>query len=390
MFSRFVRFLGVMSCRIPLSGHHHTCTQRGSENRALFLPSSSFCSLGLGLVPNVKVKVSGEKVSRISVKDCCVQAAAAMTNASGVEDASPSFGYSMYPVHRCKTIHFVRHGQGYHNVAGELDRANYMSQEFEDAALTELGWQQADALHDHVMRTNILPQVELVVVSPLLRTMQTAAAVWGGGELVDATKGGKSALMLAEAAGAAKHAAISSAGAPPFVANEWCREQSGIHPCDKRSSVSSYKARFPAIDFSEIQTEEDTWWNPKTRETNEELWVRGRTFIKWLMDRPETRIAVVSHSSFIFHMCHLFGEDYSDVVRKEIQQGYRNCEMRSVVLCDPQATSPPNPINTEFAGGLYFKEQSAQGLGVSQLQVHAEDKAVPQADDLHTAPKKKR
>jgi len=388
-----VRFLVVMSCRIPLSGHS-TCTQLGSENRALFLPSSSsFPSRRLGFVPKVKVKVSGEKQSRISAKDCCVKAAAAaaMTNASGVEDASPSFGYSMYPVHRCKTIHIVRHGQGYHNVAGELDRANYMSWEFEDAALTDLGWQQADALHDHVVKNNILPQVELVVVSPLLRTMQTAAAVWGGGELADDTKGEKSALMLAENAGVAKHAAISSVGAPRFVANEWCREQNGLHPCDKRSSVSSYKTRFPAIDFSEIETEEDTWWSPKSRETKEELWVRGRTFIKWLMDRPETRIAVVSHSSFIFHLCHLFGEDYSDVVRKELQQGYRNCEMRSVVLCDPQAASPPNPINTEFAGGLYFNEQSAQGkvMGVSGHQVHAEDQAVPQADDLLTVPKKK-
>lgn len=41
-----------------------------------------------------------------------------------------------------QTVHFIRHGQGYHNVAGEADSQAYKSGKFEDAHLTELGWQQ--------------------------------------------------------------------------------------------------------------------------------------------------------------------------------------------------------------------------------------------------------
>lgn len=149
-------------------------------------------------------------------------------------------------------------------------------------------------------------------------------------------------------------------GAPPFIANEWIREQNGVHPCDKRASISSYKEQFPAINFGDVETDEDTWWKPTTRETAEEIWSRARVFMKWLLERPERRIAVVSHSSFIYHLIHLFGNDCSDVVRKELQQGFRNCEMRSFVICNRRATSKPKAYNTDFAGGIYFCKKPAE------------------------------
>ncbi len=34
------------------------------------------------------------------------------------------------PLRQTKQIHFIRHGQGYHNVAGHLDYANYKSEEW--------------------------------------------------------------------------------------------------------------------------------------------------------------------------------------------------------------------------------------------------------------------
>ena len=36
----------------------------------------------------------------------------------------------------------VRHAQGYHNVAGDIDYNAYMSHDYVDAALTPLGWKQ--------------------------------------------------------------------------------------------------------------------------------------------------------------------------------------------------------------------------------------------------------
>jgi hypothetical protein len=31
-------------------------------------------------------------------------------------------------------------------------------------------------------------------------------------------------------------------------------EMQGVHPCDKRSSITKYRALFPAIDFSLVST----------------------------------------------------------------------------------------------------------------------------------------
>ena len=127
-----------------------------------------------------------------------------------------------------------------------------------------------------------------------------------------------------------------------------------MHPCDKRASISSYKGQFPAVNFADVETDEDTWWKPTIRETAEEIWTRARVFMKWLLERSERRIAIVSHSSFIYHLIHLFGDDCSDVVRKELLQGFRNCEMRSFVICDRRATGKSKAYNTDFAGGIYF------------------------------------
>lgn len=132
--------------------------------------------------------------------------AAKKTMAAASSFAEPS----MYPLHRCKIIHVVRHGQGFHNVAGDIDRKNYESWDYQDASLTELGWQQADALHQHLVTTHIRAHVELVVVSPLLRTLQTAVGVWGGGTLLDGEPA-HSALMV-RGVGLYRHSPISSAG----------------------------------------------------------------------------------------------------------------------------------------------------------------------------------
>ncbi|KAJ0087286.1 hypothetical protein Patl1_08722 [Pistacia atlantica] len=57
-------------------------------------------------------------------------------------DMDPATGTGLYPSHRCKTIHLVRHAQGIHNVAGEKGHDAYMSYDYFDAYLTPLGWQQ--------------------------------------------------------------------------------------------------------------------------------------------------------------------------------------------------------------------------------------------------------
>ncbi|XP_024533110.1 phosphoglycerate mutase-like protein 1 isoform X1 [Selaginella moellendorffii] len=265
---------------------------------------------------------------------------------SGSMEPAPS----LYPLHRCKIIHLVRHAQGFHNVAGEADYRAYESYEFLDASLTPMGWDQVARLRKHVMTSGIKEALGLVVVSPLTRTMQTAVGVFGGSDVKDGVKEENPPLM-AEGVGKAQHAAISSSGCPKFVAVEWCREHMGIHPCDKRSPIRDYKNLFPAIDFSEIETDEDTWWKCSSRETSEELHARGRKFIEWILNRDEKRIAVVSHSSYLIHLLELFGEDCSPLVQQEIRSPYTNCELRTVVLADRRATSKI-AASSDFPGGV--------------------------------------
>lgn len=133
-----------------------------------------------------------------------------------------------------------------------------------------------------------------------------------------------------------------------------------MHLSDKRSNISFYKKSFPSVDFSEVKTEEDTLWHATKRETPEELFTRARTFVKWLLDRPESQIAVVSHSNFIFHMYRLFGTDCSKIIREEIQEEFENCEMRSMVIMDRLDSGPAKVANMDFGGGLYYDDSTKE------------------------------
>ncbi|KAF3447450.1 hypothetical protein FNV43_RR12636 [Rhamnella rubrinervis] len=76
-------------------------------------------------------------------------------------------GQGLYPLHRCKTLHLVRHAQGIHNVKGEKNHNAYL--DLFDAHLTPLGWKQVDDLRKHVQASGISKRIDLVITSPLLR-----------------------------------------------------------------------------------------------------------------------------------------------------------------------------------------------------------------------------
>eukprot|EP00258_Populus_trichocarpa_P043364 XP_024459383.1 phosphoglycerate mutase-like protein 1 isoform X2 [Populus trichocarpa] len=238
---------------------------------------------------------------------------------------------SLYPLHRCKTIHVVRHAQGLHNVEGEKNYKAYLNPEYLDAPLTQLGWQQVNYLRKHVHASGLSKRVELVVTSPLLRTLQTAVGVFGGEGYTD----GMNALPLMVAnVGNSGREAISSRNSPPFIAVEDCREHFGVHPCDKRHNVSEYQFLFPAVDFSLIETDEDVLWKADVRETTEELAARGLKFLNWLWTRKEKEIAIVTHSGFLVHTLRAFGTDCHPLVKKEMDTRFANCELRSMVIVD--------------------------------------------------------
>lgn len=76
---------------------------------------------------------------------------------------------------------------------------------------------------------------------------------------------------------------------------------------------SSCAPQLPAV--LQIETEEDALWGPDFREEKEQIKARGQRFMQWLMTRPEPRIAVVSHSSFLFFTMSCFGHHASTGVQ---------------------------------------------------------------------------
>ncbi|XP_052201859.1 phosphoglycerate mutase-like protein 1 isoform X1 [Diospyros lotus] len=223
-----------------------------------------------------------------------------------------SLGPSLYPLHRCKTIHLV------------------------------------DNLRKHDKSRGISKNIELVIVSPLLRTMQTAAGVFGSGGYTDGV--GAPPLMV-ENAGNSSRPAISSLNCPPFIAMELCRERLGVNPCDRRKNISEYKPLFPAIDFSLIESDPDILWRPDWREKDEELAARGMKFLNWLWTRREKEIAVVTHSAFLLHTLSAFGNDCHPVIQNEIRSPFKNCELRSVVIVD-RSMMGSDSSTTNYPGNI--------------------------------------
>ncbi|KAK1323138.1 hypothetical protein QJS10_CPA02g00187 [Acorus calamus] len=238
---------------------------------------------------------------------------------------------SLFPLHRCKTVHLVRHAQGIHNVEGEKDNKAYLSPALFDAHLTPLGWEQVESLRKHVHACGLTKRIDLVITSPLLRTMQTAVGVFGGETYVDGLS--VPPLMVANA-GNSSRSAILSTNCPPFIAVEDCREHLGVHPCDKRRSISEYQQIFPAIDFSLIENDEDVLWTADKREANEHVAARGTKFINWLWTRKEKEIAIVTHSGFLYHTLKKIANDCNPLIKEEISTHFHNCELRSMVMID--------------------------------------------------------
>ncbi|KAB5568788.1 hypothetical protein DKX38_002581 [Salix brachista] len=240
---------------------------------------------------------------------------------SSLLEMDGTVGQCLYPLHRTKTIHLVRHAQGIHNVEGEKDHNAYLSEELFDAHLTPLGWRQVDNLRKHVYECGVNKKIELVIVSPLLRTMQTAVGVFGGERYMD---GINAPPLMVENAGKSNHPAISSLHSPPFIAVELCREHL-------------------------IESDEDVLWRANVREKDDEVAARGQKFLNWLWTRKEKEIAVVSHSGFLYHTLSGFGNDCYPSVKSEICTHFANCELRSVVLVD-RGMIGSDPATTNYPG----------------------------------------
>ena len=165
-----------------------------------------------------------------------------------------------------KTLYLIRHGEALHNVMfNKMGAKAFRSPLVIDAPLTQTGQEQSIRLgYQWKEKLNI----ELVLVSPLMRTLETAMNIFGDTEI-------------------------------KIEAQDFLREYPiGEDTCNKRSDRSHYKKKFPNIDFSDIVEDKDIEWTNE-RETMESLEDRIYQLKQYVNNRSEENIAIVGHSSYI-------------------------------------------------------------------------------------------
>jgi len=201
---------------------------------------------------------------------------------------------------RTVKVHLIRHAHGLHNAAGERDRELYKLEEHEDAELSELGIAQCKEFS--VTNAVKLKKADAVLISPMRRTLQTAQL----------------ALPLLAEQGT------------PFLAVESLREETGLHPCDRRRDRSFLSDSFPYTDFSHVESEHDPLYfkYKEEREPSAEVFKRCQDFLDWLSTKELDEVVVVTHSAYLRHFLPLcLGEEAPHA------ENFQNCELRSFLMC---------------------------------------------------------
>ena len=80
-----------------------------------------------GITGIIEGKLPVKPVTRMSA---AVVSGQQNSETDAMEDAYPGYPLVMIPLRQTKNIHFIRHGQGFHNVAGHADHENYKSEEW--------------------------------------------------------------------------------------------------------------------------------------------------------------------------------------------------------------------------------------------------------------------
>lgn len=353
-----------------------------------------------------KASASAEEVEKLS-NGAGKDGATSANHHHHVAPPPPPFSPFLLPFRSAKVLTLVRHAQGYHNAAGERDREQYKSERYRDAHLTRRGWRQAEAAGRHWRGVYggaplpLLPRPELVVVSPLTRTLETACAIFGEaheeeeeGDLEEEGSKGttrrRRLLMRRRPAVAGRVAPAPAFSADlPFIAHELCREESGLHPCDGRLPISQKRLAFPGVDFSLVESDElDPLYDDAAREPKESVKARALEFARWLLARPERHIAVVSHAGFLHFFAQAVGaphfvsvsgggeggappphpQQHVEALTARLTKWFENAEARVVVLGDASGGA-----NTE--GGGHAKDPLAfAGGGFEDAEEEDEDK----------------
>ena len=203
-----------------------------------------------------------------------------------------------------KAVWFVRHGQSEANVlfyAGKVQEARAIR----DPGLSEQGVAQArgvPAKYQAVLGSalSIEPsteQIDLLVISPMRRTIQTAMHAFGDWLATRAAAGSSVPIVLA-----------------PDI------QETGDVLCDTGRPASEVRAEFeaayPCLPFDTLPED----WCQKEglyAHTGNALAMRFRKFTRWLQARPEQNVLVVAHHNVFLGMLGI---------------SFLNCEVRKFAL----------------------------------------------------------
>ncbi|KAJ5820011.1 histidine phosphatase superfamily [Penicillium riverlandense] len=195
-----------------------------------------------------------------------------------------------------KVLFLGRHGEGVHNVAERrygtkawdeywslLDGDSHGT--WVDARLTELGISQAETAREawKTQTQRGIPHPQSYYVSPLNRCLATAQITFEG---------------------------LHMPHTQPFrpVIKELLRETMGEHTCDRRSSRSAIEAEYPLYRIEDGFSEEDTLWDPKVRESDEERAARLRELLEDIFATDEnTFVSMTAHSGAITSILEVTG-----------------------------------------------------------------------------------
>jgi len=162
-------------------------------------------------------------------------------------------------------LHLIRHGHSLHNeLFHKIGVEAFRIPATIDSPLTNEGHIQSIELGQSWPKKK---EIELVLVSPLTRTLETCMNIFGDTDI-------------------------------PIESHEFLREYPiGEDTCNKRSSLTLLKNKYPKVAFNLI-VDHDTLWREDYRENLNELETRLQIMIDYIRSRKETNIAIVGHSSF--------------------------------------------------------------------------------------------
>lgn len=169
-----------------------------------------------------------------------------------------------------KVLYCIRHGTALHNILF-WDQGEIVYEKYLDTPLVKKGVVESLKFGEE---WNDIHKIELVIVSPLLRTLQTADNIFCKKDV-------------------------------PMIALDCLMEYpQGIELCNRRKTITEYKPCFPDVDFAHIESDEETQWRSERKENLDELQQRIDTMIEFIRTRKEKHIAIVSHSSYLGYYLH--------------------------------------------------------------------------------------